>query len=57
MFSTFRWIAGLAGLARLAGRSALLLSFVARRLEACSPTRSTLGEVGGLLPFSGQNMS
>ena len=44
------WVAGLA---RLAGRSALLLGFasfqqfVGRRLEPCSPTRSTLGEVGG----------
>ena len=48
-FHGFRWVAGLA---RLAGRSALLLGFVARRLEPWSPTRSTLGEVGGLIPWN-----
>ena len=66
--SCFRWIAGLArlarlarlvgfaglaGLARLAGRSALLLGLGARRLEAWSPTRSTLGEFGGYLCITG----
>ena len=35
------------GLARLAGRSALLLGSAGRMLEAWSPPRSTLGEVGG----------
>ena len=44
-FRGFRWIAGLA---RIAGRSALLLGFVGSRLEAWSPTRSTPGWVGGL---------
>ena len=37
----------LAALARLAVRSVWLLGFVGRRLEPISPTRSTLGEVGG----------
>ena len=42
-------IVGLARLARLARRSAWLLGFVVRKLEPCSPPRSTLSEVGGLL--------
>ena len=46
MVSMDCWVAGLARLAGLAGRSALLLCFIGRRLEPCSPPRSTLGEVG-----------
>ena len=41
-------LAGLSGLARLAGRSVWLLGFVGKRLLQRTRTRSTLGEVGGL---------